>query len=189
MLYEGTKLFHWNYFLALESDLEQLARYVEFTQANYNTFSLEIARLLFDACSEVEAVLKALCERIQPNSKPSNMGRYREIVSPRYPRISNFRVRLSRYGLEVKPWENWQNNKAPNWWDAYNAVKHSREKHLPEAKLEYAIKSIAGLYVVVLYLYKNEAENGEISPPCQLMFPSGERLTAVGTRWHPRWSQ
>jgi hypothetical protein len=108
------------------------------------------------------------------------MKQYRKIVFPKYPIVSSFRVRLPRYGLDVIPWENWHDNKAPNWWDAYNTVKHNREKSLPEAKLEYAIKSIAGLYVVVLYLYKDEAKNGEISPACQLMYPSDECIQGFG---------
>jgi len=32
MLKESPKLLHWNYFLVLESDLEQLSRYIEFTE-------------------------------------------------------------------------------------------------------------------------------------------------------------
>lgn len=40
---------HWNYFLALERDLEVLSRYVEFANRNYKTYSIELAHLLFGA--------------------------------------------------------------------------------------------------------------------------------------------
>jgi len=53
---------HWNYFLALERDLEIVARYVEFTKPNFKTFSIELAHLLFAAASEVDVVAKLLCE-------------------------------------------------------------------------------------------------------------------------------
>lgn len=32
----GPSKVHWNYFLALERDTEQLSRYVEFCEANFN---------------------------------------------------------------------------------------------------------------------------------------------------------
>lgn len=32
---EEESLLHWNYFLAIESDLEKVARYIEFTQDNF----------------------------------------------------------------------------------------------------------------------------------------------------------
>jgi hypothetical protein len=40
---------HWNYFIALERDLETTTRYVEFTPANFSTYSIEFAHLLFAA--------------------------------------------------------------------------------------------------------------------------------------------
>jgi hypothetical protein len=47
---------HWNYFLAIERDLETLARYVEFDPKNFTSFSIEIARLLLAAAAEVDIV-------------------------------------------------------------------------------------------------------------------------------------
>ncbi|HLA26797.1 MAG TPA: hypothetical protein VJZ49_02765 [Syntrophales bacterium] len=54
----GPSLAHWNYFLALEKDIEVLSRYVEFTQKNFTCYSLEILRILFSAASEVDVVAK-----------------------------------------------------------------------------------------------------------------------------------
>jgi hypothetical protein len=34
---------HWNYFLALEKDLETVSRYIEFSRDNLNTYSIELA--------------------------------------------------------------------------------------------------------------------------------------------------
>jgi hypothetical protein len=45
---------HWNYFLALERDLEVVSRYVEFSRPNFQVFSIELAHLLFAAASEVD---------------------------------------------------------------------------------------------------------------------------------------
>ena len=40
---------HWNYFVALEHDLEAASRYVEFCERNFDVFSIELAHLLFAA--------------------------------------------------------------------------------------------------------------------------------------------
>ena len=51
---------HWNYFLALDRDLEVVSRYVEFTKPNFNVYSIELAHLLFAAASEVDVIAKLL---------------------------------------------------------------------------------------------------------------------------------
>ena len=33
---------HWNYFLAMEEDLDRLSRFVEFTTNNYECYSIEL---------------------------------------------------------------------------------------------------------------------------------------------------
>jgi len=73
MLKEGPKLLHWNYFLALESDLDRVSRYVEFTTYNYTTYSLEMAHLLLAAGSEIDVVLKSLCKKVNPTIEASNI--------------------------------------------------------------------------------------------------------------------
>lgn len=42
----GGKL-HWNFFVALESDLTVMSRYIEFVDENFGVYSIELARLLF----------------------------------------------------------------------------------------------------------------------------------------------
>jgi hypothetical protein len=49
---------HWNYFLAIESDLENLSRYIEFIDTNFKTYSIELAHLLLASSSEIDVVLK-----------------------------------------------------------------------------------------------------------------------------------
>lgn len=49
---------HWNYFLALERDLELVTRYVEFSQQNFGVYSIEFAPPFFAASAEVDVVAK-----------------------------------------------------------------------------------------------------------------------------------
>jgi len=177
MVIQGTKLLHWNYFLALESDFEHLSRYIEFSKDNYKAYSLEMAHLLLASASEVDVVLKGICKKINLVKNPRNIDKYREIVKPVYPKLCSMKVLIPRYGLEITPWQRWKKkykkNPNPHWWTAYNDVKHDRGNEFKKANLKNTISAITGLYVVLLYYYYDEAENGELIPSPSLLRPEG----------------
>ena len=62
----------WYYFLAIESDLERTARFVEPIVANDSCYSVEFARLLMGAAAEAEAVATQLAR--QEGSLPKQPG-------------------------------------------------------------------------------------------------------------------
>jgi len=171
MLRESSKLSHWNYFLALESDLERLSRYVEFTKDNYTTYSLEMAHLLLAASSEVDVVLKGLCKKVNSKKKPRNIAQYREILTSKFPKLCDMNMRIPRYGLDIPPWDNWKRDENPNWWKAYNKVKHQRDEYFSKATLKNTIAAVAGLFAILLFFYKEEAANGLLVPPPKLLSP------------------
>src|SRR3989344_7506504 len=98
----GPSLAHWNYFLALEKDLEVLSRYIEFTETNFTCYSLEISRILFSAASEVDVVAKQLCVKINQTSSASNINQYRDEIRTAYPNLQSFKVTIPRFGLELR---------------------------------------------------------------------------------------
>jgi len=160
---------HWNYFLALESDLDRISRYVEFDEENFKCFSIEIARVLMASAAEVDVVCKQLCKKIDPEAAES-INQYRYRIKRAYPDIHGFEVLLPRYGLKLKPWSKWRGNTGvPLWWTAYNKIKHHRDSEYYQGNLKNALNSVAGLFVMVLYLYKEKAELGELVPSPQLL--------------------
>lgn len=58
MVKQDPALVHNNYFLILVSDIERVARYIAYEESNFQTYSIESARLLLAASSEVDVVLK-----------------------------------------------------------------------------------------------------------------------------------
>jgi hypothetical protein len=160
---------HWNYLLAMDADLVQLSRYVEFDSRNYACFSIEITRLLLAAASEVDVVCKQVCRIANPSSAADNIVEYRDEITLAYPRLASFPVLMPRFGLTLQPWEAWQAGGVPAWWTAYNKVKHERDAHYDRANLKNALNAVAGLFVVVLYLYKQKAEFGELVPSPQVL--------------------
>ena len=74
MIKTSEKNIHWDYYLALESDIGRLARYIEFDESNFDTHSIELAHLLLASSSEVDVVMKELCNLISPQSKAGNIN-------------------------------------------------------------------------------------------------------------------
>jgi len=170
----GNTRLHWNYFLALENDLETVSRYIEFCPDNLNTYSIELAHLLLSAASEVDTLAKCICGILDPNAKQENINHYRSIIkaaeeSETYGfgisgrkdpivaekhkhRLSALKVYVPRYSLEFVPWDSWAKDKNPDWWHSYNKVKHERSRYFNEATLGNALQALAAL-LAVNYLY------------------------------------
>lgn len=168
-------LIHWNYFLAFDSDAEKLSRYIEFTKGNYSTYSIELVRLLLSAASEVDVVAKLLCNKVSPGETVKDMADYRRILNKEYPKIKKMKIQIPRYGLNLTPWKNWnRTDRTPLWWKHHNNVKHQRDLNFQKANLKNTLNSIAGLFCLVLYYYKDEAEDGNLKPNPNLFSVNSE---------------
>lgn len=162
---------HWNYFLALEDDLVRMSRFLEPAEANFEAYSLELARIVITAASEVDVVAKLLCKKIDPESKARDINEYRKTIVPACDKLPGAVVTLPKFDLTLTPWEQWGKDKNPFWWKAYNDVKHHRSEHFASANLKHALNSVAGLYVLLLFLYRDEGVKGELSPDPVLFHP------------------
>ncbi|WP_456402696.1 hypothetical protein [Hydrogenimonas sp.] len=168
---ESSSLIHWNYFLALEADIERLARYVEFTSENFNTYSIELAHLLLAISSEVDVVARQLCNYLESSSRCDKIDQYREIIKRHIPNIAEERITIPRYGLTLNPWQNWSNNESPNWWRDHNKVKHLRNEHFKKANLSNVLNAMSGLFLLILYYYRNTIDGKRIEPPPTIFTP------------------
>ena len=164
MIEEKEKLIHWNYFLAIEADTEGVSRFIEFTETNFQTYSIELARLILAAASEVDVVAKLLCKKVNPNDLSRSIGSYHRVLTNPFPTIKKMKILIRRYGLELKPWVDWTAILPPNWWSDYNKVKHERNAYFHRASLKNALNAVAALFIMVLHYYKEEAEAGTLSP-------------------------
>lgn len=149
---------HWQYFLALERSFDTTTRYVEVDKRNFTTYSIEYARLLLAAASEVDVVCKMLCMRIEPETGAGRINQYQPVILGAYPELPTMQVTLPRYGLEFRPWEGWEPNSAPQWWTAYNKVKHERHTEFERANLENVCNALSGLLCLCLLLYYHRGE-------------------------------
>ena len=148
---------HWQYFLTLDSDLDNASRYVEISEKNYKTYSVEFVRILLAAGSEVDVVAKVLSDKLNPPKKHGTIRDYREAITKKRPSFPTMEVALPRHGIDLKPWAEWQTNTNPKWWDSYNDVKHHRDTCFDQANLENTVNAVAGLLVLLCYLYEGQS--------------------------------
>lgn len=163
------KLRYWQYFVALEADLAATARFVEPAPANMSCHSVEFARILLAAGSEVDVLCKVLCQEHGLTVSPRNIDGYRAAIIGRFPGFTGLEVLAPRYGLARLPWRPWDGSTNPGWWRSYNDVKHERHAHFPSANLENALDAVAGLFVLVSYLCHEELRARTAQPWPQML--------------------
>lgn len=153
------KSIHWNFYLALEQDLELISRYIEFSKLNEKTFSIELARIIMSASQEVDVILKNLCKLLKPEAEALTISDYRIIIQGNLPQLIEENIYIPRFGLCYQPWLNWgTKNSSPYWWTANNNIKHNRTTQFKKAHLKNAINAMGALLIVNLYFYKKKLE-------------------------------
>ena len=153
---------HWNYFLAIESDFEKISRYIEFTQDNNNTYSIELGRIIMAATQEIDGIMKKLCPLILVGTKAHNINEYKKIIKENLAEFLIEEAQIPRFGMSSKPWLNWtkdDEDNSPFWWKANNKIKHDRTQNLDQANLKNAFNSVGALLITTLYYYKLEIQS------------------------------
>ena len=150
----SSSLLHWNYFLALEDNLFETSRYVDFSKRNFKTHSIEFAQLLLASSSEVDVIAKGICRYLDPELKPGNIDDYRAIIRTHIPRIHREQVFVPRFGLKFRPWLNWGKEENPSWWKSHNKVKHQRTAYFRDANLQNTLNSMGGLIIFIFHYYR-----------------------------------
>lgn len=179
-------LHYWRYFVALENDLAKTARFVEIAQANQSTYSIEYARLLLAAGSEVDVLCKVICEQHQlalPD-RPT-ITHHRTAIMGKLPQLAELKVLLPTYGRELLPWSDWKTQDSPDWWKAYNSVKHQRHEHFGLATQANALLSVAAAFVLVAHLCHRELREKRAQPWPELMTLDPALSPALGRNLVP----
>lgn len=158
---------YWHYFLSLEQDFIKTSDYVEVCRGNYKTFSIRYLQLILSVGSEVDVVMKRFCKIVDPKKvfKSSNMDEYRNVIVGKYTKFSDMKIPIHRYeNMLISPWNEWEKGANPDWWHAYNDLKHERNQFFDKANLSNTIHSLAGLFGVLLYLYKVTNAEEKLDP-------------------------
>ena len=153
--------------MLLEEDCRELFKCIEPCSKNGTTFGPALSKLLLACGSEVDVVLKELFEWADPIkywqaqrskkgfSKRLTINDYKSFV--REEREWSFRgveVGLISGDWSVTPWNSlwYAEPESPDWWNAYNNVKHHRAEKYSQATLKATFQSLAALFICVVDL-------------------------------------
>jgi hypothetical protein len=172
----------WYYFLAIESDLERTARFVEPLVANDSCYSVEFARLLMGAAAEAEAVATQFVGQLVTLPKNPNIDDLRAAFQKHYPKFNTMEILVPRASRKLIPWSAWAGSKNPEWWTAHNRVKHDRHNWFADASLVNTLNAVAGLLCLQLYVHQQEYKKGSLEPWCRFRSIQGHYETIVTGR-------
>lgn len=153
---------YWRYYLMLEQRFCETTRYVELTEDNYQTYSLEYVNELQSIGSEIDVLMKILCGFGQNERK--NISDYCPKILEKYPDIIEREVNVETLDDPVIPFKGWDKKEAAkslDWWTAYNDIKHGRVLNIRNASLKNVLDSLAALYILEMYYLKEIAKQNE----------------------------
>jgi len=141
---------------SLSERLENAFRTVDPDPQNMNSFGGEFRNILILAATEFEAQCKGILRANEyANGGGNNWNTKDYFKLEAALRLGDFSIGLARYPWiePIAPFKGWVAD-APTqslgWYDAYNAVKHDREKSFALASLTNAIQSVTAVVAICL---------------------------------------
>jgi len=133
-------------------DLRRALEFVEPVEVNRQVYSHRLYELLLRACTEFESVAKAYMMGMKKQVKSdANIHDYRgglidlQLASAEVGFLP-WRPRT----LWVEPFSAFKSGNIPEWWSAYNRVKHSRSEEFGRATLGRVIEAGAGVFAALV---------------------------------------
>lgn len=149
----------WDEYKLLEENFIEYLRYVPLSSEHFNVWSLNLGDLLIRTCSIIDSFFKRAMFSSELDSA-NQIKQFRTLDDRAITFETHRKIFESFYGLSSKkildlrksntfiPFLNWNSDKSPDWWKAYNHVKHDRFKHKKEATLEATINALSALFIL-----------------------------------------
>ena len=149
------------YYGYLESSFLDLVRIIPL-ENHPKTFSPRLYEILHSVCSQIEGVLKLMCDETAPKyitfpRMYADLNRDGAITKqevslrsrPKWKAIMPFRCNFACHFRTDDDKHNCRQDRAkPKWWDAYNASKHNLPQGYKVGNVENTYLALASLYVL-----------------------------------------
>ncbi|MCH4295917.1 hypothetical protein MJ923_16545 [Shewanella sp. 3B26] len=140
-----------SYYQSFETDIENLSRYIEICEDNFQTYSVELTRLYLSICSEVDVALKYLCNLLGA-CDVNNINDYSRAIKKWCPELIDKKVSLKGCSVYFSPWAELHNADNTTWWREHNDVKHGRIQHYKNASLKNVLTAFCALYTINVFI-------------------------------------
>lgn len=151
----------WYKYKRLESDFINATSYFPFEKEHKEIWSEYFSDLIVRIGNSVDSFFRIMLkdESFASFQHVASMRRrrrrdinyFRDFFEPIYV-LSGVKVQVA-YGLtfyerDCCPFKEFKNNRIPDWWNAYNHVKHEWFDRIQEATLKNTIEALAGLFIL-----------------------------------------
>jgi len=150
----------WHTYVSLEKDFIDFTRYLALDKSNMRAWSEKGAQLLLLTGSTVDSVFNQMrFSKYLPSTRPvadlrqnsmPNIGNYRDVYEEIY-RLSGVELSasygLTNYGL-IRPFHPFAPQQSPQWWEAYNDVKHDFFKNMNKGTLDNVVHALGALFTL-----------------------------------------
>lgn len=115
-------------------------------------FSPRLAELLIRIGSQIDVFFRNLdfVQKENPNIAIDdlNFGHYKKIEKNNRIILSNRKINVLAIKETIAPFKDWTEDGKPEWWKAYNHVKHNGFTNKEEGNLNNVVESLAALFLL-----------------------------------------
>ena len=157
---------YWPIFERLEGELCELTFAVAFADSHLGVYSARLADLLLRSCAECENVGKSVCVdktlASATNVQQFNFPDIGNVICSHIPIYTKELTIIWPYQsltyTSIRPFDTWQpiGSMNPDWFNAYNGVKHDRIGNAQKANIKNVIHALGGLFILNLWLRQED---------------------------------
>src|SRR4051794_33784865 len=122
----------WRQYVLLQDRFLEIARHVDLAERNLKTYSDALLEFIRSCGGEIDSICKTLMPG-NPDDR-TNMDAWRDHLEATY-ELSSVSLLVPRLGSYVRPFRLFALERAPLWWEDYNATKHRRATNFERANL------------------------------------------------------
>jgi hypothetical protein len=134
-----------NNFTALESQLTECMEFIPFVEQNQRVLSPRFIPIILEACSLTESTLKSMTD---VRARIRGFKRYAEVHEEHLQLEDAVTIFLATPMRFLRPYEGWT-RVVPEWWNAYNRLKHDRLDNYEYATYNTSVSSLAALHLLI----------------------------------------
>lgn len=154
-----TALEIWKQYQALERDAKEVIEHIPLVEEHLSVWSLRLGDILIVLGSVIDSVFKfalqyeGLTETMPDVMKKIrakdrlDMGDYRQVFQDYYG-LSSKHVYIRPLARRIQPFGKWADGRSPDWWDAYQGVKHDKFANKKDAQLRHVLDGLAGFFLL-----------------------------------------
>ena len=183
---------YWPIFQRLEDEVCELTFFVAFSDDHRTVYSARLAELLLRTCAECENIGKSLCivrglapsgTKIEDFTFPTVGDTICSQLAIQTKELSIIWAYQSFTARSITPFSAWLPSGSinPDWFKAYNKVKHDRLANAKNANVWNVVNALGGLFILNLCLREQDI----VQQPEQHIHPAQMRIATYSRFFSP----